>query len=45
VRTLALVEVLIAQVAAHYGMKQSITAREVAGVLLILIGVTALVAG
>jgi len=45
VRTLALVEVLIAQVAAHYGMKQSITAREFAGVVLILIGVTALVAG
>jgi len=45
VRTLALVEVLIAQVAAHYGMKQSITVREFAGVVLILIGVTALVAG
>lgn len=45
VRTLALVEVLIAQVAAHYGMKQSITAREVGGVVLILIGVGLLVAG
>ncbi|MBN9603602.1 MAG: DMT family transporter [Afipia felis] len=45
VRTLALVEVLIAQVAAHYGMKQSITVREFTGVVLILIGVTALVAG
>lgn len=45
VRTLALVEVLIAQVAAHYGMKQSITAREIAGVVLILIGVGLLVAG
>jgi len=44
VRTLALVEVLIAQVAAHYGMKQPITAREVAGVVLILTGVAVLVA-
>lgn len=45
VRTLALVEVPVAQIAARYGMKQSITAREFAGVVLILIGVTALVAG
>ncbi|CAM5520596.1 EamA-like transporter family OS=Afipia felis OX=1035 GN=NCTC12722_00603 PE=4 SV=1 [Afipia felis] len=45
VRTLALVEVLFAQVAAHYGMKQSITKREFAGIVLILIGVGALVAG
>jgi hypothetical protein len=37
--------VLIAQVAAHYGMKQSITMREVAGVVLILVGVGLLVAG
>jgi drug/metabolite transporter (DMT)-like permease len=45
VRTLALVEVLFAQVAAHYGMKQSITKREFAGIVLILIGVAVLVAG
>ena len=45
VRTLALVEVPVAQIAARYGMKQSITLREVAGVVLILVGVGLLVAG
>lgn len=45
VRTLALVEVLFAQLAAHYGMKQSITKRELAGIVLILIGVGVLMAG
>jgi len=45
VRTLALIEVPVAQIAAYYGMKQSITLREVAGVVLILIGVAALIAG
>lgn len=45
VRTLALVEVLIAQVAAYYGMKQALSVREIGGVALILVGVTLLVAG
>ena len=45
VRTLALVEVLFAQVAAYYSMKQPISAREISGIALILIGVAMLVAG
>jgi drug/metabolite transporter (DMT)-like permease len=45
VRTLALVEVLIAQGVAYYGMKQALSLREVSGVALILIGVGMLVAG
>jgi drug/metabolite transporter (DMT)-like permease len=45
VRTLALIEVPVAQIAAYYGMKQSITARELGGIALILIGVGFLVAG
>lgn len=45
VRTLNLVEVLIAQGAAHYGMKQRITAREAGGIVLILFGVGLLLLG
>ena len=45
VRTLALVEVLIAQGVAYYGMKQALSLREVSGVALILIGVGLLIAG
>jgi drug/metabolite transporter (DMT)-like permease len=45
VRTLALVEVLFAQVAAYYTMKQRISPRELSGIALILIGVAMLVAG
>ena len=45
VRTLALVEVLFAQVAAYYSMKQPISVREISGIALILIGVAMLVAG
>lgn len=45
VRTLALIEVPFAQAAAYYGMKQRLSAREMYGVVLILIGVGFLVAG
>lgn len=45
VRTLALIEVPFAQAAAYYGMKQRLSAREMYGVALILIGVGFLVAG
>ncbi|MBN9583583.1 MAG: DMT family transporter [Afipia sp.] len=45
VRTLALVEVLFAQIAAYYTMKQRISPRELSGIALILIGVAMLVAG
>lgn len=45
VRTLALVEVLFAQVAAYYSMKQPLSLRELGGIILILIGVAMLVAG
>ncbi|MES2752529.1 MAG: DMT family transporter [Pseudomonadota bacterium] len=45
VRTLALVEVLFAQVAAYYAMKQPLSGRELGGIALILIGVAMLVAG
>src|SRR5437588_6339301 len=44
VRTLALVEVLFAQGVAHYSFKQPISARELSGIVLIVIGVALLVA-
>jgi drug/metabolite transporter (DMT)-like permease len=44
VRTLALVEVLFAQGVAYYSFKQPISARELAGIVLIVIGVGLLVA-
>jgi drug/metabolite transporter (DMT)-like permease len=43
VRTLALVEVLFAQAVAYYSFKQPISARELAGIALIVIGVALLV--
>jgi drug/metabolite transporter (DMT)-like permease len=44
VRTLALVEVLFAQAVAYYSFKQPISARELAGIVLIVIGVALLIA-
>ena len=44
VRTLALVEVLFAQAVAYFSFKQTPSARELAGVALIVIGVALLVA-
>ena len=44
VRTLALVEVLFAQGVAYYSFKQPLSARELAGIALIVIGVALLVA-
>ncbi|TMJ49645.1 MAG: EamA/RhaT family transporter [Alphaproteobacteria bacterium] len=44
VRTLALVEVLFAQGVAYYSFKQAISARELSGIVLIVIGVALLVA-
>ena len=44
VRTLALVEVLFAQAVAYYSFKQPISARELLGIVLIVIGVGLLVA-
>jgi drug/metabolite transporter (DMT)-like permease len=44
VRTLALVEVLFAQAVAYYSFKQPISARELSGIALIVIGVALLVA-
>ncbi len=44
VRTLALVEVLFAQAVAHFSFKQPVSAREVTGIALIVIGVALLVA-
>jgi len=44
VRTLALVEVLFAQAVAYYSFKQPLSARELAGIFLIVIGVALLVA-
>ena len=44
VRTLALVEVLFAQAVASYSFKQPISARELSGIVLIVIGVALLVA-
>ena len=43
VRTLALVEVLFAQAVAYYSFKQPVAAREVLGIVLIVIGVAVLV--
>jgi drug/metabolite transporter (DMT)-like permease len=45
VRTLALVEVLFAQGVAYYSFKQPLSPRELAGIVLIVIGVGILVAG
>jgi len=44
VRTLALVEVLFAQAVASYSFKQPISARELSGIVLIVVGVALLVA-
>jgi drug/metabolite transporter (DMT)-like permease len=44
VRTLALVEVLFAQAVAYYSFKQPVSARELFGIVLIVIGVALLVA-
>jgi len=44
VRTLALVEVLFAQGVAYYSFKQPLSARELVGIVLIVIGVALLVA-
>jgi drug/metabolite transporter (DMT)-like permease len=44
VRTLALVEVLFAQGVAYYSFKQPLSAREVSGIALIVVGVALLVA-
>jgi drug/metabolite transporter (DMT)-like permease len=44
VRTLALIEVLFAQGVAYYSFKQPIAARELSGIVLIVIGVALLVA-
>lgn len=44
VRTLALVEVLFAQAVAYYSFKQPASAREISGIVLIVIGVALLVA-
>jgi drug/metabolite transporter (DMT)-like permease len=44
VRTLALIEVLFAQVISYYSFKQPVSTREIAGIVLILVGVGLLVA-
>ena len=44
VRTLALVEVLFAQAVAYYSFKQPLSARELSGIALIVVGVGLLVA-
>ncbi len=44
VRTLALVEVLFAQAVSYYSFKQAMSARELSGIALIVIGVALLVA-
>jgi drug/metabolite transporter (DMT)-like permease len=44
VRTLALVEVLFAQAVSYYSFKQALSARELSGIALIVIGVAMLVA-
>jgi drug/metabolite transporter (DMT)-like permease len=44
VRTLALVEVLFAQAVAYYSFKQPLSARELSGIALIVLGVALLVA-
>jgi drug/metabolite transporter (DMT)-like permease len=43
VRTLALVEVLFAQAVAYYSFKQPLSARELGGIVLIVVGVALLV--
>jgi len=45
VRTLALVEVLFAQAVSFYSFKQPLSARELGGIVLIVIGVGVLLAG
>ena len=42
-RTLALVEVLFAQGVTHFVFKQPTTARELAGIVLVVLGVALLV--
>jgi len=44
VRTLALVEVLFAQVVSYYSFKQPLSLRELGGIVLIVAGVALLVA-
>jgi drug/metabolite transporter (DMT)-like permease len=44
VRTLALVEVLFAQAVSHYSFKQPLSARELFGIVLIVVGVALLIA-
>ena len=44
VRTLALVEALFAQAVAYYSFKQPLSARELSGIALIVVGVALLVA-
>jgi drug/metabolite transporter (DMT)-like permease len=44
VRTLALVEVLFAQAVSYYSFKQPLSARELSGIVLIVVGVALLVA-
>ena len=44
VRTLALIEVLFAQGVAYYSFKQPLSARELSGIVLIVVGVALLVA-
>ena len=44
VRTLALIEVLFAQAVAYYSFKQPLSARELSGIVLIVVGVALLVA-
>jgi drug/metabolite transporter (DMT)-like permease len=44
VRTLALIEVLFAQGVAYYSFKQPISARELSGIIVIVIGVALLIA-
>ncbi|MET0710301.1 MAG: EamA family transporter [Tardiphaga sp.] len=44
VRTLALVEVIFAQAVAYYSFKQPLSARELSGIALIVVGVALLVA-
>jgi uncharacterized membrane protein len=43
VRTLALVEVLFAQAISYFAFKQQTTPREMAGIVLIVIGCTLLI--
>jgi len=45
VRTLALIEVLFAQGVAYYSFKQPLSARELSGIALIVVGVALLVSG